>query len=75
VLLAEYGELWLIEASSEGFHKVAEAKPADADGKPLLRHPAWNAPVLSHGLLYLRGKDRLIALELIPTKKPTPSAP
>lgn len=69
VLLAEYGELWLVEANAERFRKVAEAKPADPDGKPLLRHPAWNAPVLSHGLLYLRGKDRLIALELIPTEK------
>lgn len=76
VLLAEYGELWLVEANAERFRKVAEAKPADASGKPLLRHPAWNAPVLSHGLLYLRGKDRLIALELIlATGQATSEAP
>ena len=42
-----------------------------------IRHPsrrellaaAWAAPVLSHGLLYLRGRDRLVCLELIPEKK------
>ena len=33
---------------------------------PLQSYPAWNAPVLSHGLLYLRGKDTLVALEVIP---------
>jgi len=75
VLLAEYGELWLVKANPERFEKVAEAKPAGADGEPLLRHPAWNAPVLAHGLLYLRGKDRLIVLELIPAPKPAASQP
>jgi hypothetical protein len=34
--------------------------------RPVLRHPAWNAPVLAHGLLYLRGKDQLICLDLSP---------
>lgn len=66
VVLGEYGELWLIEATPERFHKVASATPTGKDGKKLLEHPAWNAPVLAHGLLYLRGKNRLIALELIP---------
>lgn len=31
----------------------------------LLQYPAWSAPVLSHGILYLRGKGRLAAMELI----------
>ncbi len=35
-------------------------------GEPLLTYPAWAAPVLSHGLLYVRGGDRLVCLELIP---------
>ncbi len=34
--------------------------------RPVLRFPAWNAPVLSHGLLYLRGKDQLLALDISP---------
>jgi outer membrane protein assembly factor BamB len=34
----------------------------------LLEKPCWAAPILAHGLLYLRGKDHLICLELIPQK-------
>lgn len=34
----------------------------------LLQYPAWAAPILSHGLLYLRGNDRLVCLELIPAE-------
>ena len=34
--------------------------------RPLLKYPAWAAPILSHGLLYVRGSDRLVCLELIP---------
>jgi hypothetical protein len=34
--------------------------------RPLLKYPAWAAPILSHGLLYVRGDDRLVCLELIP---------
>ena len=36
--------------------------------RPLLKYPAWAAPILSHGLLYVRGADRLVCLELIPEK-------
>ena len=36
------------------------------DGPDLIRPPAWAAPILSHGLLYLRGDDRLVCLRLIP---------
>jgi hypothetical protein len=38
----------------------------------LVKYPAWAAPILSHGLLYLRGADRLVCLELIPDSKPAP---
>jgi hypothetical protein len=30
----------------------------------LVKPPAWAAPILSHGLLYLRGDDRLVCLRL-----------
>ena len=68
VALGEYGELWLVRATPERFEKVAETV-LKKNGKPLLRHPAWNAPVQSHGLLYLAGKGKLVAVELIPPKK------
>jgi outer membrane protein assembly factor BamB len=39
------------------------------DPGPVLEYPCWAAPILAHGLLYVRGKDQLICLELIPEKK------
>ena len=35
-----------------------------------LEYPTWSAPVLSRGVLYLRGKDRLAAFEMIPPAAP-----
>ena len=32
--------------------------------KPLLRYPVWNAPVLAHGLLYVRGWTQLVCFDL-----------
>jgi hypothetical protein len=36
------------------------------ESPPLIEPPAWAAPILSHGLLYVRGEDRLVCLRLIP---------
>jgi hypothetical protein len=38
-------------------------------GEPLLDYPCWAAPVLSHRLMYVRGPEHLVCLELIPDKK------
>jgi hypothetical protein len=46
----------------------APKAPAAEAGRLLLKSPCWAAPVLSHGLLYVRGNDRLVCLELIPEK-------
>lgn len=48
---------------------MSELQLRDTKGRPLLKHPAWNAPILSHGLLYVRGKDRLVALVLVPPSR------
>ena len=66
IVLSEDGRLHLVEVTPEAYRPKASVKPARADGTPLLSVPAWSPPGLSHGLLYLRGRDRLIALELIP---------
>lgn len=74
VYLGEYGDLKLLKANPEKFDVVAEcqltAKIAGAGGeqeeRPLLNYPCWAAPILSHGLLYVRGEEQLICLELIP---------
>jgi len=41
-------------------------KESATRARQLLRYPAWSPPVLSHGILYLRGNGRLAAFELIP---------
>jgi outer membrane protein assembly factor BamB len=75
--LAEFGQLWLLKLTPEKPEQIATIDYADPEigqkllGKkgPVLEYPCWAAPVVSHGLLYLRGKDRLICLELIPETK------
>jgi len=76
ICLGEDGTLRLLRANPQKYDPVAEVVledqpvmgPNPFDFKPsrLLRYPAWAAPILSHGLLYVRGADRLVCLELIP---------
>jgi len=71
ICLGEYGTLHLLKVNPEKFDEVAQwtprvPLPAANAGAPLLRYPCWAAPILSHGLLYVRGHDRLVCLELIP---------
>jgi outer membrane protein assembly factor BamB len=76
VCLTEHGLVLLLKATPENFEVVAktllptkEVGPRLDNGPArLLHYPAWAAPILSHGLLYLRGADRLVCLELIPKK-------
>lgn len=78
ISLGEYGQLQLIKVNPQKYELVAELLLKDqavgpllsgGTARPLLKYPAWAAPVLSHGLLYVRGEDRLVCLELIPEKK------
>ena len=75
VCLSEDGTLRLLRVNPEKYDVVAEVMLRDTTAGPspaglppprLLKPPAWAAPVLSHGLLYVRGEDRLVCLELIP---------
>lgn len=43
----------------------ANSSAGEGPARQLLEYPAWSPPVLSHGVLYLRGKARLAAFELI----------
>ena len=61
--LTERGVLLLLKINPKKFEEVARWKIPD------MKYPTWAAPVLSHGLLYIRGKGRLICCELIPEKK------
>ena len=76
VCLTEHGLVLLLNATPDKFDVVAQTILPTNDAPPrpgggparLLQYPAWAAPILSHGLLYLRGADRLVCLELIPAK-------
>lgn len=69
IAMSEDGTLRLLRASPEKYDVVATTtlSPANVDPREAkLQYPAWAAPILSHGLLYVRGADRLVCLELIP---------
>jgi outer membrane protein assembly factor BamB len=77
ICLGEDGVLRLLKVNPRRYEEVSvvELRPLGRDGKPdplaapLLDYPCWAAPILSHGLLYVRGADRLVCLELIPRTK------
>lgn len=66
VSLSDEGALRLLKANPEKYEELAKAELRSKGGEPLIKPPARAAPVLSHGLLYVRGRDRLVCLELIP---------
>jgi outer membrane protein assembly factor BamB len=66
ICLGEDGTLRLLEVNPKAYKEVSSVTLRGADGEPLLEYPCWAAPILSHGLLYVRGEKRLVCLELIP---------
>ncbi len=68
VCQGEDGALRLIKVNPEKYEEVGKLVLGTPAREPALKYPAWAAPVLSHGLLYVRGKDRVVCLELIPPK-------
>lgn len=68
--LGEKGKLQLMPLGAEKYTITAEMDLQSIvdkkDGQPLINPPSWAPPVLSHGLLYVRGADRVVCLELIP---------
>jgi outer membrane protein assembly factor BamB len=75
VCLGEHGVLVLLKVNPEKCEIVSTLTlrskepgedPVDG-GKPrLLKYPCWSAPILSHGLMYVRGDDRVVCLDVIP---------
>ena len=77
LMLGENGTLQLIARNNEKLTVVAEMDLTETmdpkDGKRLVERNNWAPPVLSHGLLYIRGQGtgtreqgKVICLELIP---------
>jgi outer membrane protein assembly factor BamB len=69
VCLGEDGALRLLRVNPKQYDEVSEVELKGADGQQLLESPCWAPPALAHGLLYVRGKGRLVCLELIPAAK------
>ena len=66
IVVGEMGELLLIKANPKKFEEVTRYKSNGTDGGIKFRSPCWAAPVISHGLMYVRGKDQMACFELIP---------
>lgn len=80
ICLTEQGALILFRATPDKFDLVSRVvlrEPGDGvfGPAPLLKYPAWAAPILSHGLLYVRGDDRLVCLEAIGVRGQSTAAP
>jgi outer membrane protein assembly factor BamB len=72
VCLSEDGVVRLLKVNPKQYDEESRLElmqKEDGEEVQLVKYPAWAAPVLSHGLLYVRGRDRLVCLELIPEKK------
>lgn len=66
VCLSEDGTLRLLKPVPEHYTEIAKWELKGPDGTPLLAYPAWPAPAISHGLLYLEAANKLACLRLIP---------
>jgi outer membrane protein assembly factor BamB len=67
IALGEDGMLRLLKVDPKKYDEISIFECKDPKtNQPLLEYPCWAAPVLAHGLLYVRGNDRLVCLELIP---------
>ncbi|MEW4562661.1 PQQ-binding-like beta-propeller repeat protein [Bremerella sp. JC770] len=66
VCLSEYGALRLLKANPEKYEVISEISLEDEDGNALIKPPAWSAPILSNGKLFVRGDNRLVCLQVIP---------
>ncbi len=65
ISLGERGTLMLFKANPAEPEIISSNKIMDKYGTQLIKYPAWAAPVLSNGFLYLRGKGRVVCLDLL----------
>jgi outer membrane protein assembly factor BamB len=70
ICLSEDGILRLLKVNPKEYEEISTFEPTDPKTKQaLLEYPCWAAPIVSNGLLYVRGEDRLVCMELIAKKK------
>jgi outer membrane protein assembly factor BamB len=68
--LGENGLVTLFKATPDGY--VELGRIAGDQSGVLPSYPAWTAPVVSHGRLYLRGKHEVICYDLAKSKEADP---
>jgi outer membrane protein assembly factor BamB len=64
VLMDEQGQLVLLKANPAKYQQVT-AYDGNSNGVKF-QSPCWAAPIISHGLMFVRGKNQLVCFELIP---------
>ncbi len=65
IYLGEYGRLMLLKCTPEKLEVISQVSSLrDENSRLLVKYPAWAAPVLADGYLYIRGKDRLVCFDL-----------
>jgi outer membrane protein assembly factor BamB len=64
ICLTEDGQLLLLKVNPKKFEPVSIGNTDN-----VLSYPSWAAPILAHGLLYVRDEKKLVCFELIPGKK------
>jgi outer membrane protein assembly factor BamB len=70
ICLGEDGSLRLLKVNPQKYDEVSSIELRDPKtGRPLLEYPCWAAPIVSNGLMYVRGEERLVCCEMIPAKK------
>ena len=70
ICLTEEGRVLLFRATPDSDALVSELQLIVKDAEPrgfdtVLEYPAWAAPVLANGKLYLRGKGRVVCVKLL----------
>lgn len=66
IVLGEFGDLLLVEANRESFRERSRCRLLDPrSGIELLEPPCWAAPSVAHGYAYLRGRGRLVCVDLV----------
>lgn len=68
VVLGELGDLLLLKPNPQRFEVLTQVE-ADDEIRKALRAPCWSAPVISHGLMWVRGRDELLCVELRPESR------
>ncbi len=70
VCQSEIGPLLLLRVNPMKYDPVSLLVVRDkGQAEPLLDYPCWAAPILAHGLMYIRSEERLVCVELMPPKK------